>query len=106
MPGHSVMASFIHLTSRVPRWSDMEPVDIISQWCDDWSSASVVNCDLAGPYYPFSSTWSVKEAMMYSKSIQNKPRTVWNLPQALGLADSDLCACGATQYLTYRNHVP
>jgi len=34
------------LTSRMPQWSDMEPVDIISQWCDDWSLASVVNCDL------------------------------------------------------------
>jgi len=34
------------LTLRTPLWFDMEPVDIISQWHDDWSSASVVNCDL------------------------------------------------------------
>jgi len=34
------------LTSHTPLLSDMEPVDIISQWRDDWSSASVVNCDL------------------------------------------------------------
>jgi len=34
------------LTSHMPLWSDTERVDIISQWHDDWSSASVVNCDL------------------------------------------------------------
>jgi len=34
------------LTSCTPLWSDMEPVDVISQWSDDWSSAPVVNCDL------------------------------------------------------------
>ena len=30
------------LTSHTPLWSDMEPVDIISQWHNDWSLASAV----------------------------------------------------------------
>ena len=34
------------LTSHMPLWSDMEPVDIISEWRNDWSSVSVVNGDL------------------------------------------------------------
>jgi len=31
------------LASRRPIWSDMTPVDTITQWREDWSSASVVN---------------------------------------------------------------
>jgi len=31
------------LASRRPLWSDMTSVDIITQWREDWSSASVVN---------------------------------------------------------------
>jgi len=31
------------LASRRPTWSDMTSVDTITQWREDWSSASVVN---------------------------------------------------------------
>ena len=34
------------LTSHMPLWSDMELMDIISQWHNDWSSASMVSCDI------------------------------------------------------------
>ena len=30
------------LTTRKPLWSDTSPVDVTSQWHDDWKSASVV----------------------------------------------------------------
>jgi len=60
----------------MPLWFDMEPVYIISQWCDDWSSAAVVICDSPGPYYLSSRIRSAKETVVYFKSLQNKPRTL------------------------------
>ena len=38
----------------------------------------------ARPYCPSSRIWSAKEIVVYSKSRQNKPRTLWRLPQELG----------------------
>ena len=42
----TMMSLNIHpprLASRRPIWSDMTPVDTVTQWREDWSSASVVN---------------------------------------------------------------
>jgi len=74
------------LTSRKPLWSDMVPVDrhpfSMAQWLEFgycgqlWLSP--------GPYYPSSGIQSAMETVVYSKSLQNKPRTLRRLLQALG----------------------
>jgi len=37
----------MRLKSRKPLWYDMQPIDITHCWCQDWSTTSVVNHDLA-----------------------------------------------------------
>jgi len=71
------------LTLHTPLWSDMEPVVIISQWHHDWSSASVVNCDLVQDptiHPPGFGLPRIQWRTLKSKSLQNKPRTLWRLP--------------------------
>jgi len=65
------------------------PLDIISQWHDDCSSASVVNCDLLqGP------TLSVLQDSV-SQGHCGSCCKLW------GLADSDLCTRGVTQTMSH-----
>ena len=39
-------SSYNCLPSRRPLWTDTRPIDVTSQWLDDWKSASVVNSSL------------------------------------------------------------
>jgi len=54
-----------------------------------------------GPYYPSWRIRSANETVVYSKPLQNKPRTLWRLLQALGLTESDLCVRGVTQTMSH-----
>ena len=76
----------------------MEPVDIVSQWCDDWSSTSAVNCAVSVQDRtirpPGFSCQGNSETLNRFKTNQGHCgacRKLW------GLVDSNLCVCGASQ---------
>ena len=72
------------LTLHTPLWFDMEPVNVISQWHDDWTSASVVNCDLVHNPTIRLPGFGLPRRQWCTLLLQNKPRTLWHLQQALG----------------------
>ena len=84
------------LTLHMPLWSDMEPVDIISQWRDDWSSASVVNCNLVQDPTIHPPGFGLVRKQW---SALNHFRT--NQGHCGAGADSDLCMRGATQTMSH-----
>ena len=86
----------------MPLWSDMQPLDITSQWCDDWSSASVVNCDLVQDptIRPPAFGLSRKQRCTLNHFRTNQGHCgacckLWSL------ADSNLCRCGANQTMSH-----
>jgi len=83
------------LASQRSIWSDMTSVDTITQWIEDWSSASVVNhTTVTGPtirqpgFHLPRHTWSL---MNRFHTGQGPCRA--NLHK-LGLAQSPSCDCG------------
>ena len=90
------------LTSRKPLWSDVVPVDILSQWRDDWSSATVVNCDLVQDptirLLGFSLPWKQWCTLDHFRTSQGHCGACCKL---WGLADSDLCTCGPTHTVSH-----
>jgi len=90
------------LASRLPIWSDMTSVDTITQWSEDWSSASVVNHTIVAdstiwqpgfdlPHH----TWSLMDSF---RAGQGPCRA--NLPK-WGLTKSTSCDCGQWQTVNY-----
>jgi len=90
------------LTLRKPLRSDLKPVDIISQWRDDWSSASVVICDLVQDPTICPPGFSLPRkqwcTLNHFRTNQGHCGTCRKLRH---LADSDVCACGATQTMSH-----
>jgi len=89
------------LTSCTPLWSDdMQPLDITSQWCDDWSLASVVNCDLVQDptIRPPGVGLPRKQWCTLNRFRTNQGGHCGACHKLGSLADSDLgvCLCGAT----------
>jgi len=66
------------LTLHTPLWFDMEPVNVISQWHDDWTSASVVNCDLVHNPTICLPGFGLPRRQWCTLLLQNKPRTLWS----------------------------
>jgi len=91
------------LASRRPLWSDMTSVDIITQWREDWSSASVVNHTVVtdptirqpGFDHPHR-TWFLINCFWTGQGPCRANLHKW------GLAQSPSCDCGQQQTT---NHV-
>ena len=90
------------LASRRPIWSDMTSVNTITQWREDWSSASVLNhTNVSDPtirqpgFHLPRHTWSL---MNRFQTGQRPCRA--NLHE-LGLAQSPSCDCGQRQTMNH-----
>jgi len=94
------------LASRRPIWSDVTSADTITQWREDWSSASVFNHTIV---------WFVTDLTNRQPGF-HLPRHIWSLMnrfwtgqgpcranlQKWGLAQSPSCDCGQRQTM---NHI-
>ena len=101
-----LMSLSIHLpprlASRRPIWSDMTSVDIITQWREDWSSASVVNHTIVtdptirqpGFVLP-RRTWSLLNRFRTAQGPCCANLHKW------GLAQSPSCDCGQRQTMDH-----
>jgi len=91
------------LASRRPTWSDMTSVDTITQWREDWSSASVLNHTIAtdptiqqpGFHLPCH-TWSLMNRFQTGQGPCRASLHKW------GLTQSPSCDCGQRQTI---NHI-
>ena len=91
------------LASRRPIWSDVTSVDTVTQWREDWSSASVLNHTIftdptirqPGFHLP-RHTWSLMNSFQTGQGPYRA-----NLHK-LGLAQSPCCDCGQRQTM---NHI-
>ena len=91
------------LASRRPIWSDMTSVDTITQWTEDWSSASVVNHTIVTdptirqPGFDLPRhTWSLVNRFRTGQGQRRANLHKW------GLAQSPSCNCGQRQTM---NHI-
>ena len=92
------------LASRRPIWSDMTSVDtIITQWIEDWSSASVLNHTIVTDptiqhpdFHLPRHTWSLMNRFRTGQGPCHAKLHKW------GLAQSPSCDCGQRQTV---NHI-
>jgi len=78
------------------------PIDVTSQWQDDWKSASVVNSSLVDD--PTIRQPGLDLPRRYWSKINHfrtNPRSLCILPENVGLATSDKCQCGKRQTMFY-----
>ena len=91
------------LASRRPIWSDMTSVDTVTQWREDWSSASVVNHTIVTNPTIRQPGFDLPR---HTWSLINRFRTGQGLYHAnlykCGLAQSPFCDCGQRQSM---NHI-
>jgi len=90
------------LTSRKPLWLDLQPVNIISRWRHNWTSAQVVNSHLVcGPtirqpgFDLRRQQWSLLNRVRTEQGHCGACRRNWQL------TDTDLCPCGETQTMSH-----
>ena len=90
------------LASRRPIWSDMTSVDTITQWREDWSSASVVNHTIVTdptirqPGFDLPRhTWSLLNRFRTGQGQCRANLHKW------GLAQSPSCDCGQRQTMSH-----
>ena len=91
------------LACRCPEWSDMTSVDTITQWREDWSSASVLNHTIVtdptiqqpGFHLPHH-TWSLMNCFQTGQGPCHADL------HKRGLAQSPACDCGQRQTM---NHI-
>jgi len=77
-------------------------LDIISEWHDDWSSASVVNCNLVqDPSIRPPGFSLLRKQWCTLKHFRTNQGHCGACCKLCGLADSDLCECGATQTMSH-----
>ena len=93
----------VDLCDRMTAWSDMTSVDTITQWREDWSSASVVNHTIVTdptirqPGYDLPRrTWSLLNRFRTGQGPCRANLHKW------GLAQSPSCDCGQRQTM---NHI-
>jgi len=92
----------LRLTSRMPLWLDLQPVDIKSRWRHNWKSAQVVNfhlvCDPTIRQLGF-------DLPRQQRSLLNRFRTEQGhcgvCRRKWRLTDTDLCPCGETQTMSH-----
>jgi len=95
------------LASRCPIWSDMTSVDTITQWREDWSSASVVShTNVTDPtirqpgFDVTRHTWSPMNRFRRGQGSWHANLRKW------GLAQSPSCDCGQRQTMNHRRRLP
>ena len=90
------------LSSRHPIWLDLSPVDMNSQWKEDWQSASVTNCAIVED--PTSSqpgfdlprcSWALLIRFRAGEGTCKASMYKW------GLTKSPLCSCGDPQTMDH-----
>ena len=86
------------LASRRPMWSDLTSVNTVTQWREDWSSASVVNDTIVTdptirqPGFDLPRhTWSLLNRFRTGQDPCRANLHIW------GLAQSPSCDCGQRQ---------
>jgi len=91
------------LASRRPIWSDMTSVDTITQWRENWSSASVVNHSIVTNPTIWQPGFDLPQ---HAWSLMNRLRTGQGPCRAnlhkWGLTQSPSCDCGQRQTM---NHI-
>jgi len=92
----------LRLESRKPLWKDLQTIDVISRWREDWQSATMVNSTLVvDPTIRLSGfdlhrrQWSLLNRLWTGQGHCNACHKKW------GFTDNELCDCGEIQTMSH-----